>query len=426
MNHRYKSVISGLLILILIISLAFLAQGRIPAYALARNASEDDTPLRIAICLDKDDSYSKYVKEGYKDAITASFSDQQVLFAEQIASSLPSPSTAAETLIQTGPDIIFTYGDASLGAAAELTTEIPIVFGGVMNYRSLLHLMPSSDNFTERNVTGISAIPSMDEQLSLLIEACGYYPKAVGILFDPTDSDAILQDEILEEYLNEAGIPWSEFEISDYSPSSDDTTGSAESPIVSFPSITVAASGKEGANIHPDSISESGDLTGINEPKSARSALSSPLWKYPVPSDSDLLSEEETLSIACSQCDVLYISAKSLLAADTSTLMRIQDMANDNHIVTVGGDEIAGAATTVCLYEDPYDLGYRCGLYAVDILKEEDSIEHMTIGSYNSDYCRKLYQTYPSEILGKTWPKSFHKYNDYLDSYEPGKLAKNQ
>ena len=89
MNHRYKSVISGLLILILIISLAFLAQGRIPAYALARNASEDDTPLRIAICLDKDDSYSKYVKEGYKDAITASFSDQQVLFAAPALPLLP-------------------------------------------------------------------------------------------------------------------------------------------------------------------------------------------------------------------------------------------------------------------------------------------------------------------------------------------------
>ncbi|MBR1634383.1 MAG: hypothetical protein IJ682_04875 [Lachnospiraceae bacterium] len=390
----------------------------------------EPTVYHIGICLDTTDEYTAYVVRGFKDVLNNEYGKNQVVFAEQNTSDSASAATAVEALIQSQSQLLFTYGEDSLSAAAGLTNTIPIVFGNVTDYRNLLHLLKESGNTTGRNITGIAGIPSIGEQLSLLIETTDHAPHAVGILYDPSDADSILQNDIMEHYLDEAGIPWREYEISDTddlpadqtSAVSSDTTEAGDAVAIPFPSITAAASGKEGANIHPDSIGESGDLTGINEPMSARTAQVSPLWGEAAPVDN--LPFEEAVRLACAECDALYFCAENEITADSSRMALIRSAAAETDTVTVGGDEIIGDDTLVCLYEDPYDLGYRCGEMCIRILNGDDAIEEMPVARPDPDAATKLYDADIAAAFGKTFPKSFHERNSYLENYVPGALTK--
>ena len=376
-----------------------------------------DTPV-IGICLDANNEYTSYVVRGFKDAINDANEGVHILYAEQNASEAASPSTAVETLIQAQSQVLFTFGGESLGAAAELTDSIPIVFGDVIDYRNRLHLLPDTGTITGRNVTGVSGVPPIDRQLSLLIEAAGHTPHAVGILYDPADTEAILQNEIMEHYLNEAKIPWREYELTDAVPGLSDadiTIDGTDTGAVPFPSITAAASGKEGANIHPDSIGESGDLTGINEPMSARTAQISALWKHA--SDLTEMTWEETIRTACEECDALYLCSRNRIAANAGQLAQIRDIAAEYATITVGGDAAIGADTLVCLYEDPYALGYQCGGIAARLLDDEDAVQDIPVAPCDPQQAVKLYNETLSRTYGMTWPKSFYERTSYLRDY---------
>lgn len=393
----------------------------------AERRPTEPTVRHIGICLDTTDAYTAYVVRGLKDALNDEYGENRIVFAEQNTSDAASAATAVESLIQSQSELLFAYGEDSLSAAADLTDSIPIVFGGVTDYRDLLHLLNENGNTTGRNITGIADLPPIGEQLSLLIEATEHAPHAVGILYDPSDTDSILQNDLMERFLDEAGIPWREYEIPDTNnlpPDEDaslytDTTDNAVA--IPFPSITAAASGKEGANIHPDSIGESGDLTGINEPMSARTAQVSPLWGEVVPLDD--MSLEDIVRLACAECDALYFCAKNEIASDSGKMALIRNIATETATVTVGGDELIGDNTLVCLYDDPYDLGYRCGELCVRILGGDDEIGEIPVALPDADATVKLYNADIAAALGKAFPKSFAERDSYLDGYVPGEFV---
>lgn len=385
------------------------------------------TVRHIGICLDTTDAYTSYVVRGLKDALNDEYGGNQIVFAEQNTSDAASASAAVETLIQSQSELLFTYGEDSLSAAADLTDSIPIVFGGVTNYRDVLHLLNENGGTTGRNITGIADLPPIGEQLSLLIEATDHAPRTVGILYDPSDTDAILQNNLMERFLDEAGIPWREYEIPDADSLSADEdaspfAGATDNAVaIPFPSITAAASGKEGANIHPDSIGESGDLTGINEPMSARTAQVSPLWGEVAPLDD--MSLEDIVRLACAECDALYFCAKNEIASDGGKMALIRNIATETATVTVGGDETIGGNTLVCLFDDPYDLGYRCGELCVRILSGDDAVGEIPVGLPDANATVKLYDADIAGALGKVFPKSFAERGEFLEGYVPGKFA---
>ena len=385
----------------------------------------EQAPLHIGICLDDHSDYADCVREGYRDALTDALGEDHVVFAEQTAEGSASPATAAETLIQANSELIFAYGSESLDAAASVSTTVPIVFGGVIDYRNVLHLLPASDASTGRNVTGIAGKAASTAALSLLIEACDNHPNAVGIFYDPADTNTILQNERFEAMLDEAGIPWREYEVQtpQAAEPSPDTNTAREIFSIPLPSITAAASGKEGPNIHPDSIGDNGDLTGINEPMSARTPQASLLWKknLRVPD-----SFEENLALACRQCDCLYFCADNELAHREDFGKMIFDSCLASGTASVACDPEAGQYTLVSLYVDPYDLGYECGKMSVSVLDDPESIREMPVKYPDPNKTTKLYNPKMSYELGKNWPKSFHEREEYLKNYEPGQLTERE
>ena len=405
-----------------------LAAGALPRQIAPVTAAEQPDTFRVGICYDISRPYDSCVIMGFKDALCDAYGKDRVIFAEQNVSETATPATAAETLLQTKSQLLFTYGNQSLEAAASLTDSVPIIFGGVANYFDQLHLLPGQNkNTTGRNVSGISAVSPVAEQLSLVIEVADHAPQAVGILYDPTDTNAIFQNDIMERYLTEAGIPWKEFEIREQTLPLDPTEATAgdtaSALLAAFPGIQAAASGKEGPNIHPDSIGESGDLTGINEPMSARSAQVSPLWSGAPITDAP---PSETLSMAFGECDVIYLCSGNKLLEDPQIMEQFDKLSIETQTATVGGNntnEPQPGHTLACLYEDPYDLGYRCGRMSISVLNGDRDISQTPILSPAADKTTKLYNARLSDALKKTWPKSFHEDAEYFESYIPGSLT---
>ncbi len=390
--------------------------------------NETESIFRIGICYDEGRPYNAYVLMGYKDALYDAYGSDRVIFAEQNVAETATPATAVETLLQTKAQLLFTFGDQSLEAAASLTNTIPIVFGDVSNYSDALHLLPTDKrNTTGRNVTGVSSLSPVSEQLSLIIEVADHFPKAVGILYDPTDTNAVFQNNMIEKYLTEAGIPWKEYEIKE--PSLHSTKPDTANPVplntptVAFPTIQAAASGKEGPNIHPDSIGESGDLTGINEPMSARSVQISPIWNGPPIQDAP---PAETLTAAFNECDVVYLCSNNAIMKNQKLLEQMTALSLQTQTATVSGNncnEPEPSHTLACLYEDPYNLGYQCGLVSIDILNKKTDIAETPILSPDPEKTVKLYNASLSDALKKTWPKSFHEDIAYFADYVPGELT---
>ncbi len=392
-------------------------------------ASSEDTPsslLHIGICLDEKNEYSTLVVKGYKDALASHFGEKGVIYAQQSIEKSPSSATAAQSLILAGSDLIFTYGDASLSAAASLTETTPILFAGVADYRNALHMLPSRDRFTGRNVTGIAGLTAYSDGISLLIEAADQHPDAVGIFYDPADSATIYQNEIYERMLTDAGIPWKEYEIisEEVTESSETIEHKSSLPAIPLPTITAAASGKEGPNIHPDSIGDSGDLTGINEPSSARSAKRSELWKKR--RDQNTGTFKEILPIATNECDVLYLSAGNIVFKNKINAALLNETCLKKDIVTVGGDISTSECSTVCLCTDPYELGFKCGETSATVLEGNKNISEIEVTSISSIETAKVYNHILSSALGRTWPKSFNEITSYLNEVKKKKYTFNE
>ena len=247
--------------------------------------AQDEEPVttyQIAVCRSYDSPVYDQIVNGFADALYDSVGEAQIIFNDHTFQSGENGEAVVLSMLSADNELVFSVGEAALSAAAAATTTTPIVGAGVIDYQDALHLLSkrgSWDRLTGRNVTGISAAPFIPSQLSLLIEATPEL-KTVGILYNPIDSNAIYQNEMLEDYLDEAGIPWKEYEIAVTEESvTDDMPEAADTiPTVILPTTVVAASGKEGPNIAVEDIGEEGTLTGINSPESTRTAKISKTW----------------------------------------------------------------------------------------------------------------------------------------------------
>lgn len=124
-------------------------------------------------------------------------------------------------------DLILTLGDNALKTAAKDTTDIPVVSCGVIDMYDAIGLN-SADRYiwtrkTGRNITGVASLPAVAEQLSVLIELTDDNPMTVGLFYEKGNMEEIYQNTLLEKYLDEAGITWTEFGVSMNPETPDDT-----------------------------------------------------------------------------------------------------------------------------------------------------------------------------------------------------------
>lgn len=384
--------------------------------------SEEDTDTKVyhvGICLSEDTDYYNFINSGFCDALSDIFPEGNIKYEIQTIS----PENSGESIVQyflgNNVDLIFANGTAALSAASIATFETPIVAAGVIDYKTTLHIIGGSwDRKTKRNITGISGAPSVTNQLSMLLETKPDI-KHIGILYSPEDTDSVYQDELLESYLNEAGIAWKEYKLTSTTVSSSQYELKEDSAAIILPGENAKASSKEGSSIPTDIFGESNLINGILSPNSARVAKVSDRWDIADETDSteaESYDNEDIVKIACEECDALYIAADSSLS---DQIEMISSLANENNVLTVGGDMALGKHSLITLYTDPYDMGYRAGKMVKRILINEEDPGEIKI-SLPSSNVTKLYQDDIAEIFELTFPKSFREYDEFVETYEVG------
>ena len=116
-------------------------------------------------------------------------------------------------LIDSGEiDLLYTIGRFASETAAELTKEIPIVFGAV-NSPDEVGLVESNEA-PGGNVTGVSSYTPCFEQIDL-IKTIIPKAKTVAALYSATDQDAVLQGIIAAREAKNIGLECTQFTIED-------------------------------------------------------------------------------------------------------------------------------------------------------------------------------------------------------------------
>ena len=403
----------------------------------ADEKSDDDT-YRVGICLSEENDYYTFINSGFCDALSDTFPEENVSYEIQTISPENSGESIMQYFLKNNVDLIFADGPAALSAASIATFDTPIVAAGVIDYRTTIHVIESSwDRKTGRNITGIAGAPSVSSQLSMMIETNPNMHR-VGILYSAEDTDSVYQNELLESYLNEAGIAWKEYKLTSSTASDTQYELEEESASIITPGEIAIASSKEGSGLPVDTIGESKLIDGLLSPNSARAPKTSDRWEDSFAiapakevaeettaskksAKKEKLSETEKenkalVQTACNECDALYISAGSAL---TDQIEMITTLANENKVLTLGGDMTLGQHTLLTLYTDPYDMGYRAGKLVNRILVNEEDPGEIKI-SLPSSNVTKLYQDEIAEMFGLTFPKSFQEYDTFLETYEVG------
>lgn len=384
---------------------------------------EDDTMYHISLCQDQDNAYYNTISQGFNDSLTDLFGTEHITVTTHIAGKETNTDAICQDLVSSDTQLIFANGKKSVSSAATATETIPVVGAGVMDYQQVLHLASSSDSSwnkkTGTNVTGVSSKPSLEDQLSLLIEATPDL-QSVGLLYTPDDANAIYQNTTLEKYLDQAGIPWKEYAL----PSTDTEsliTEELTSTTVITPTKQTATSITEGSNYQVESFDGNDLLSGIFSPVSAHEAMTSATWtpelsaanEATLPEDASL---EDIVRYACNECSVLFIPAESRLTSEIATIVSIATATGTR---TVGGDSTLGQQTLVSMYQDPYSMGYAAGKLVYRILVNGDAPGEIKIASPSGENI-KLYNKDRADELGMTFPKSFHEYDSFFETYEIG------
>ncbi len=414
-----KRVLSYILLCTLVIS-SFCgcrsAKNETPEEKSSVSSDEDaDTKVyHVGVCLSEDTDYYNFINSGFCDALSDIFPDGNVKYEIQTISPENSGESIMQYFLGNNVDLIFANGTAALSAASIATFETPIVAAGVIDYRTTLHIISGSWNrTTKRNITGISGAPSVSNQLSMLLETKPDL-KHIGILYSAEDTDSIYQNELLESYLNEAGIPWKEYKLTSSMVSSSQYELEEDSTAIILPGEIAKASSKEGSSIPTTAFGESNLISGILSPNSARASQVSERWDGAV--ETEATENEEIVKTACEECDAIYIAADSSLS---DQIEMISTLANENKTLTLGGDMTLGKHTLITLYADPYDMGYRAGKMVKRILINEEDPGEIKI-SLPSSNVTKLYQDDVAELFELTFPKSFREYDEFVENYEVG------
>ncbi|MCR4694916.1 MAG: hypothetical protein K5773_06310 [Pseudobutyrivibrio sp.] len=438
-------LVSLLMVMVLGASLVACGSDSTKAEVPAQEESQETAEkieYKITACLQEDNENNKIMLQGFTDCM-ADYLGEDVKVNTISASEGMSCDTIASQAINLKPDLIFTVGEQMLESASSITDEIPIIATGVIDFKSTLRIVNTDggswDRTTGTNVSGVSSRPAIVDQVSLMIEATKDL-QTVGLLFTPEDTDSMQQNEVFEAYLDQAGIPWKEYVVPESGVSADDSDEKEISTALT-PTKFVASSAKEGMDNSIESLLDDSVLVpGINSPSSTRVASVSEYWTggkvKPEAETEENLEEtdktakdekeeteptlQERIKEVCDECSVIYIPYGSMLTDQIDTISTI---ANEEGVITVGGDTTLGQSTLVSVFYDPYVVGYAAGKKAVKVFNG-NNISEIKVSYTSSDDIVKLYNADVAAQFEMEFPKSFKEINEFLDTYEYGSTTK--
>lgn len=199
MNMLSKRVLALLISLFLILTL-------FSACSDGKNTSglNDTAKYRIGICQFIEHAAVDSATEGFKAALTEKLGGSVAFDYQNATGDKANAASICSMFASNNYDLIFANSTNSLAAAAEATSEIPIVACSVTDFKSTLGL-EDFDGKTGFNVTGASDLLPLEKQAEVIYEL---FPaaKKVGILYCSSETNSAYQAEEISKYLSDYGF----------------------------------------------------------------------------------------------------------------------------------------------------------------------------------------------------------------------------
>lgn len=177
------------------------SEGYVPPKTIADDGSVVyAVSFNIAVIDSRNDIVSERIESGFWDALSDMSKNSSYGFYPYYSSARKGDFFNLQG--DEGPSLVFSVGDRAVENAVKLADGLPIVCGGLMD----------CTNLPGENITGVSMLPNMEITLSTIIESS---PKlsCVGLVYRKGDKSSIYQNSELKLLMEEAGIPWREYEI---------------------------------------------------------------------------------------------------------------------------------------------------------------------------------------------------------------------
>ena len=167
------------------------------------SCSKDGADYTVGICQLMEHDSLDQATEGFIEALTEALEAEgkTVEFDTQVAGDSNYCSTVINTFTAKNVDLIMANATPALLAAANATTEIPVLGTSVTDY---------DDTFAgsiPANVSGTSDAVPFDEQAQMMIDSLGLVEgDQVGVLYCTNESNSLIQYEAVKELFENAGI----------------------------------------------------------------------------------------------------------------------------------------------------------------------------------------------------------------------------
>ena len=183
--------------------------------------------------------------QGFKDALTEKLGADNVKFDEQNASGdSANCATIVNGFVSSGVDLILANATAPLQAAAQATSDIPVLGTSVTDYATALDISDWTGT-VGNNISGTSDLAPLDQQAAMIQEM---FPDAknVGLLYCSAEPNSVYQCDVIEGYLTEEGYTVARYAFTD----TNDVTSVAQtaadnSDVIYIPTDNTAASNTE-------------------------------------------------------------------------------------------------------------------------------------------------------------------------------------
>ena len=167
------------------------------------SCGKDGADYTVGICQLMEHDSLDQATEGFVEALTEALEAEgkTVEFDTQVAGEANYCSTVINTFTAKNVDLIMANATPALLAAANATTEIPVLGTSVTDY---------DDTFAgsiPANVSGTSDAVPFDEQAQMMIDSLGLVEgDQVGVLYCTNESNSLIQYEAVKELFENAGI----------------------------------------------------------------------------------------------------------------------------------------------------------------------------------------------------------------------------
>lgn len=150
--------------------------------------------------------------EGFQDALKDKLGDQVTFDYQNAQGEATNCATISTKFVNDGVDLIMANATPALQSAAAATNEIPIVGTSVTDF--VTAEVVNSNEEPGTNVTGVSDLAPVDEQIALLQRVCPD-AKKVAIVYCSSEANSVFQADLAAKYLEEADIEYEVFTAAD-------------------------------------------------------------------------------------------------------------------------------------------------------------------------------------------------------------------